>query len=74
MILPYECIRSDDKGDYVFTIKKNRAKKVYVKTGKEYKDGTEIVSGLSKNDLIIENCDDIYNGQKIKMNEAKNNA
>ena len=41
---------------------------------KEYKDGTEIVSGLSKNDLIIENCDDIYNGQKIKMNEAKNNA
>ena len=74
LILPYECIRSDDKGDYVFTIKKNRAKKVYVKTGKEYKDGTEIVSGLSKNDLIIENCDDIYNGRKIKMNEAKNNA
>lgn len=74
LVLPYEYIRSDDNGDYTFIVKNNCAKKVYIKTGKEYKEGTEIVSGLSENDIIIKNCDDIENGQKIKINEDSDDA
>ena len=73
LVVPYEYIRSDDQGDYVLIVKKNYAKRVYIKTGKEYKEGTEITSGLSKNDMIIKNCDDIDNGQKIKINGAWDN-
>lgn len=53
LIVPYECIHSDDKGDYVFTAVKNRAKKVYVTIGSEYKDGAEINSGLKSGDKVI---------------------
>lgn len=67
LVIPYEYIRSDDNGDYVFKVKNNFAKKVYLKTGKEYKNGTEIISGLSENDMVIKNCDDVYHGQKIKI-------
>ena len=63
LVLPYEYIHSDNKGDYVFSAVRNRAKKIYIKTGSEYKDGTQIISGLNKNDKIIKN--DVYDGQNI---------
>ncbi len=53
LVVPYECIHSDDKGDNVYTLVKNKAKKVYIKTGREYKNGTEIISGLKTGDKII---------------------
>lgn len=64
LVLPYEYIRSDDEGDYVLTAVKNKAKKVYIKTGKEYKDGTEILAGLQKDDQIIKSAE-ITEGQSI---------
>lgn len=53
LVVPYECIHSDDKGDYVYTLVKNKANKVYIKTGREYKNGAEILSGLKTGDKII---------------------
>lgn len=69
IVVPYECIRSDEKGEYVYTAVKNKAKKMYIKTGNEYKNGAEIVSGLQKGDKIITNSD-IYNGQNIIIHNA----
>ena len=63
LVLPYEYIHPFTKGDYVFSAVRNRAKKIYIKTGSEYKDGTQIISGLNKNDKIIKN--DVYDGQNI---------
>ena len=63
LVLPYEYIHSDNKGDYVFSAVRNRAKKIYIKTGNEYKDGTQVISGLNKNDKIIKN--EVYEGQNI---------
>ena len=63
LVLPYEYIHSDNKGDYVFCAVRNRAKKIYIKTGNEYKDGTQVISGLNKNDKIIKN--EVYEGQNI---------
>ena len=55
LVVPYDCIHSDDKGDYVLTLVKSHSKKAYITTGREYKDGAEILSGLSKGDKIISN-------------------
>ncbi len=68
LVLPYEYIHSDDEGDYVLTAVKGRAKKVYFTAGKEYKDGTEIVSGLDQEDKIIKNTE-INDGQGIIIKE-----
>ena len=65
IIIPYEYIHSDESGDYVFILKKDRSVKRYVKTGKEYKNGVSIKSGLKVNDIIIRPDDDIAEGQKI---------
>lgn len=53
LVVPYDCIHSDDMGDYVFTLSKSRSKKAYITTGKEYKNGVQILSGLNKGDKII---------------------
>ena len=55
LVVPYECIHSDDRGDYVLTLVQSRAKKVYITTGREYKNGAEILSGLNAGDKIISN-------------------
>lgn len=69
IVLPYELIRSDDEGDYVFTAEGNIARKTPVVTGKEYKDGIEIKQGLSENDTVITGSSDLYDGQKLEINE-----
>jgi len=67
IVVPYEYIHSDEKGEYVYTAVKNKAKKIYIKTGNEYKNGAEIILGLQKGDKIITNSD-VYNGQNITVN------
>ena len=51
----------------MYTAVKNKAKKIYIKTGNEYKNGAEIILGLQKGDKIITNSD-VYNGQNITVN------
>lgn len=75
LFLPYEYLRSDDGGDFVFIEKGGRAKKVSIKTGREYKDGTEIISGLEAGDRVIIGTDNIYEGRKvIKDDSGDSNA
>ncbi len=65
IIIPYEYIHSDEKGDYVYLKNKNRAVKTYIKTGSEYKKGIRIINGLKCGDQIILPDDDISDGQRI---------
>ena len=67
IVVPYEYIHSDEKGEYVYGAVKNKAKKIYIKTGNEYKNGAQIISGLQKGDKVIKNSD-VYNGQHITEN------
>ena len=69
LVLPYEQIRTDDSGDYVFIVENNKAKKVRIETGKEYKEGIQIISGLKKDELVIAGTEDYYDGQKIKIRQ-----
>ena len=73
LIVPYEYIRSDDKGDYVFTAVGKQAVKKYIKTEAEYKKGVAVTSGLKENDKIIKNVNEITDGQKIYLSSGENN-
>lgn len=65
LVLPYEQIRTDDNGDFVFIVKNSRALKKYIKTAKEYKEGVEISDGLKSGDIIIDSKEDISDGQNV---------
>ena len=70
LVMPYEYILSDDKGDYVYTLKDSRAKKTYIKTGNEYKTGMQILGGVSEKDLIINDDGIVSDGMKIKIKKS----
>ncbi len=55
LLLPYESIKYDDSGnEYVLCYSQSGiCEKKNVKTGNEYKDGIEIVSGVTGKDLIV---------------------
>ena len=65
LVIPYEAVRTDEDGDYVFVLKNNRAEKKYIKTSDEYKEGIRIEKGLKKGDVILKNPDNVYDGQRV---------
>lgn len=74
LVLPYEYIYSDENGDYVYLDKNNKANKKYIRTGKEYKSGISVISGLKENDKIIVQTDSVYDGQNIRLKTGEKNA
>ncbi|MGN1458104.1 MAG: efflux RND transporter periplasmic adaptor subunit [Acutalibacteraceae bacterium] len=74
IVIPYECIRSDDSGEYVYKINKSKAKKTYIETGTEYKDGVLVKSGIKNKDVLVKNCDSVRSGQKIVITNKKENS
>ncbi len=69
LVLPYDCIRTDEDGDYVFLAKRGRARKVYITTGREYKDGAEITDGLKAGDKVITGSGSLNDGQRITITD-----
>jgi len=57
LIVPSLVIREDVVGSYLYVAESNsddwKAVKKYIQTGNSYLDNTEILSGLSENDLVI---------------------
>ncbi len=64
--IPYEYLNSDEEGEYVFISRNHKAKKVYVQTGKEFKNGVEITKGLHAGDRIIRSAEVLSDGQWLK--------
>ena len=50
---------------YARTKRGNQAIKKYIKTGTEYKKGTEVKSGIKVGDKIIKDLNDINDGERI---------
>lgn len=67
LIVPYECVRSDNNKEYVYIVLNGKAVKRYIETGKEYKDGVMVKSGVENGDKLIKNCDFISDGQNINI-------
>lgn len=73
LILPYEYLRSDEKGEYVYIVQGRQALKKYIHTGTEYKKGVRILSGLRSGDKIIRNMTDIKDGQRVIIDMGEEN-
>jgi multidrug efflux pump subunit AcrA (membrane-fusion protein) len=72
LIAPYEAVRADKNGnEYVYKVKGKQAVKTPIVTQKEFDNGFEVVSGLSKDDIIINNPDNVSNGTYVKSSEKK---
>ncbi len=67
ILVPYEYIRSDENGSYVFIAQGRQAYKKYITTGTEYHSGASVISGIKANENIITNANEIYDGQRIKV-------
>jgi membrane fusion protein, multidrug efflux system len=52
--VPNYLILQDSKGDYVFTVENNLSKKRYIKRGKTYQEVTEVLEGLSGNEVLVD--------------------
>lgn len=66
LVAPYEAVRADKDGsEYVFKLNEKRAVKTPVVTNKEFDNGFEVTSGLSKNDEIIANPDTVSDGTYV---------
>lgn len=54
VLVPNYLILSDNRGDYVFTVVNNVAKKTYIKRGMTFDGQTEVMEGLAGNEVIID--------------------
>jgi membrane fusion protein, multidrug efflux system len=52
--VPNYLILQDNKGDYVFTVTNGVANKKYVKRGQTYNEVTEVVEGLTGNEVLVD--------------------
>ena len=52
--IPSYLILQDNKGDYVFTVEGNTSKKKYIKRGMTYKDTTEVLEGLTGDEVLVD--------------------
>ena len=73
LIVPYEAVQADEDGnEFVYRISEDgRAVYTPVKTGREFEEGFEILEGLQSYDTIIEDGEDIHNGTRVMIAEAK---
>lgn len=53
LVLPYSAIGQDDDGEYVFVYEDNKAVRRGIRTGVEFSDGTEILSGITAEDMVF---------------------
>lgn len=63
IIVPYESLGSDNKGDYVYKFQNRRAEKQYVIIECELTDGAKIKSGLKDGDRIIKNISELSDSE-----------
>lgn len=69
MVVPYEYVLQDeDNNEYVYLYKDGFCAKSVIKTGKEFSDGLQVLSGLNPGDLVIENPDRIpKSGVRVRL-------
>ena len=68
IILPYNCIDQDDRGEYVMKIGPNMLlERTYVITGMELENGTEIVEGLEEGDMVVEYPGNYSDGETVRL-------
>lgn len=66
--IPFEALRADSTGEFVFVYKENSVKKTIVKTGLKNSLAVEITDGINTGDTIVTRGSDmIKDGQTVKL-------
>ena len=68
-VVPYAAIGQDDAGEYVYVYENGRSVRRDITTGAEFADGTEIISGVGKSDIIFKEPDKIADKSYIRLPE-----
>jgi membrane fusion protein, multidrug efflux system len=69
-LVPTRVIQNDNKGNFVFIIENDEAKKVHVTVGKSYDNQTEVLEGLALNTLVAKDgYRELAEGVKVRMNK-----
>lgn len=66
LMVPYTSVGEDKTEKYVMAVEKNVLRKKLVTTGLENYDSTEILSGLSENEVVAQNVMKLKEGMRIK--------
>ena len=66
-MLPYSVIAQDERGEYVYVLEKGVAVRRDIVTGIELSDRTEIVEGVSSQDLVLTNPETLFEGARIRQ-------
>lgn len=68
LVIPVKAVQKAVEGEYVFIAAGNKAKRVTVKTGNNYRGEVEILSGLKAGDkVIVEGAADAEEGSVIRI-------
>lgn len=53
LMIPFDTVRHDNQGTYVFRVENNIARRVNIHTGIQQNEDIEILDGLNENDIIV---------------------
>ncbi|RPH50756.1 MAG: efflux RND transporter periplasmic adaptor subunit [Desulfobacteraceae bacterium] len=68
--VPAGAITGKEGNQFVFSVKKDRANKIMIKTGRPAGDMTEVISGLETGEVLVtEPLDKVKDGMKVKVLE-----
>ena len=65
-MLPYTVIAQDETGEYVYVLENGIAVRRSIVTGIELSDRTEIVEGVSGEDLVLTDPENLFEGAKVR--------
>ena len=68
-VIPYAAIGQDETGEFVYVYENGRSVRKNIATGAEFADGTEIISGIGKDDIIFKEPDKIADRSYIRLTE-----
>ncbi len=66
-VLSYEAIGQDEGGEYVYVYEDGKAIRRRIFTGAEFPDGTEIIKGVTAEELVFTSPEDIPENSFIRM-------
>lgn len=75
IVIPYQYIAQDSENqEYVYILgRQGRVEQRYIETGYELADYTEVVSGLTPTDVVLEPYPEIQPGDSVKVRVANEN-
>ncbi len=66
LVLPFSAIGQDDNGEYVYIHENGKAVKRTITTGEEFPDGAELLTGVSADDVVFNNAEEISGKGRIR--------